>query len=259
MPLANEIQAQAAFKAFVTGTAHTTSTRNWFQENQLTKPILYAKDIRTNQPDYAETQSEADTFASNNPSIVEKVSLKEMTIAPGTNGMAYGLYDIPGDTNSQLLGDWISPFDGSGPGYFPRFYKDAAGTDEITTSFGSANWFFHAEAGLLVWGGETATDNWANAGVTQVYATVYRYVGPTLSSTAATAPTIEEFPISTTGVTSVTLSDTPIVGSEEVMWNGVDLTRGSVYDYTVSGDTINFVSGIALKPDDLIKVRYKPQ
>jgi hypothetical protein len=118
-----------------------------------------------------------------------------MTLVPGTNSNAYGLYAAPGDPSSTVLGNWVSPFDGSGLGYFPRFYRDAAGTDEITTAFGPTNWFFHAFAGLLIWGGTTPTDNWAAAGVSSVYVTVYRYVGPTLESvvTGGGAPSIVSF------------------------------------------------------------------
>jgi hypothetical protein len=183
MPLVFDIQAQAAFKAFVTQTSHTSPVRNWFQEPFIAKPILYGRDIRAVQPDFASTQAQADAYALANPSLVEKVSLKRMTVVPGTNNNAFGLYDTFGDPNSELLGSWVSPFDGSGLGYFPRFFRDAAGTDEITTAFGPTNWFFHAFSGLLVWGGETASDNWVTAGVTEVYATVYRYIGPSISDT----------------------------------------------------------------------------
>ena len=181
MPLVFNIQAQAAFKAFVTQTSHTSPIKNWFQEPYNAKPILYGRDIRAVQPDFASTQAQADAYAAANPTIVEKVTLKQMTFVPGTNNNAFGLFDTAGDPNSELLGSWVSPFDGSGLGYFPRFFRDAAGTDEITTAFGPTNWFFHAFAGLLVWGGETATDNWVTAGVTEVYATMYRYIGPSVS------------------------------------------------------------------------------
>lgn len=193
MPLVIDIQAQAAFKAFVTGTSHTSPIRNWFQEPYLAKPLLYGRDIRAVQPTYADTQAQADAYAAANPTVVQKITLKKMTLVPGTNGNAFGLFDTPGDPNSTLLGNWVSPFDGSGLGYFPRFYRDAAGTDEITTAFGPTNWFFHAYSGLLVWGGEDATDNWISAGVSEVYATVYRYIGPTLESVtggASKAPVI---------------------------------------------------------------------
>jgi hypothetical protein len=185
MPLVTNIQAQAAFKAFVTGTSHTSPLRNWFQEPLLAKPILYGRDIRLIQPDFADTQAEADVFAASNPSIVVKEVLRQMTIVPGTNNNAFGLYDTAGDTSSDLLGNWVSPFDGSGFGYFPRFFRDAAGTDEISTSFGPTNWFFQAYAGILVWGGEDASDNWVSAGISEVYVTVFRYVGPTLENDSA--------------------------------------------------------------------------
>lgn len=183
MPLVTDIQAQAAFKAFVTQTSHTSPIRNWFQEPYNAKPILYGRDVRAVQPDFATTQAQADAYAAANPTIVEKITLKQMTFVPGTNNNAFGLFDVFGDPNSALLGEWVSPFDGSGLGYFPRFFRDAAGTDEITTAFGPTNWFFHAFAGLLVWGGETAADNWVTAGITEVYATVYRYIGPSVNDT----------------------------------------------------------------------------
>lgn len=182
MPLITDIQAQAAFKAFVTGTSHTSALRNWFQEPFEAKPVMYGRDIRAVQPSFAETQVQADSYASANTTIVEKIELKKMTFVPGTNNNALGLYSIPGDAGSSVEGNWVSPFDGSGLGYFPRFYKDAQGTQEITTAFGPTNWFFHAYAGLLIWGGESAQDNWVTAGVTEVYVTLYRYIGPTLES-----------------------------------------------------------------------------
>lgn len=180
MPLATDIQAQISFKALITGTSHTSPLRSWFQEPFEFKPILYSSDVRGILPSYAETSSQADSFVSSNPTVAEKITLQPLTLVPGTNGSAFGLYETGGDTSSPVLGNWISPFDGSGPGYFPRFYRDAAGTDEITTSFGNATWFFHAQAGLLIWGGNSAQDNWSNAGVSEVYVTLYRYIGPSL-------------------------------------------------------------------------------
>lgn len=69
---------------------------------------------------------------------------------------------------------------------------------------------------------------------------------------------IETFDITTYGTQSITLSNNIETNSEEVLWNGVELTKGSSYDYTISGDTITFVSGIDLLPDDHITVRYFP-
>jgi len=190
MPLITQIEAQAAFKAFVTKTAHTSPIRQWFQEPIPERPLVYADDVRASRPPVALTQAAADAATAANPDILIKETLRQMTIVPGTNGMAYALNQIAGDINSDILGEWIHPFDGSGVGYFPRFFRDAAGTDEILTSFGQDGWFFYAVAGLTVYGGTQPIDNWANPGVpfspvNDIYITCYRYVGQKIEDTPA--------------------------------------------------------------------------
>lgn len=53
----------------------------------------------------------------------------------------------------------------------------------------------------------------------------------------------------------VTLSDTPIVGSEKVILNGAELCSGGV-DYTLSGTTLTFVAA-ALTESDFLQVKYE--
>lgn len=67
----------------------------------------------------------------------------------------------------------------------------------------------------------------------------------------------EIFDIDNTTTTSVSLSSVPISGTDKVFWNGVDLTRGASYDYTLSGSVITFHADVKLLPDDRIKVTFQ--
>lgn len=52
----------------------------------------------------------------------------------------------------------------------------------------------------------------------------------------------------------ITLASTP--SNDVVSWNGVVLTKGSSRDYTISGTTVTFDSGMDLRVGDLIAIRY---
>lgn len=184
--ISDNSQARAAFKMVALQAAPTSFLRQWYQEQFGTKPILYSNQIRADRPEKAFTPLDATSYATLNPNIVEAVSLKQMTLIPGTNGHAFALYDTFGDINSDLLGDWISPFQ-DGQGYFPRFFTDAIGTSEIVTTFGDDGWFFNPDNGFLIYAGETPTDNWASQGVTEVYVSCFRYTGRFLDETTNAA------------------------------------------------------------------------
>jgi hypothetical protein len=197
--LVTNLQAQVAFKKAVMQVAHTSPVRNWFQEVLNEVPLLYAADIWATKPDPAVNQAAADLYTTNNPTVTEKLTLYQMTLVPGTNGMAWAAYTTPGNTTTPILGNWISPFSynagigESGQGWFPRFYRDAGGTQEITTTDGAAGWLFLPKAGLLVYGGTTSSDNWAGQGITSVYVTCYRYIGPTMTTTSGGAGKVVSF------------------------------------------------------------------
>jgi hypothetical protein len=175
--ISTAIQAQASFKAFIAGLAHTSPIRSWFQELYSAKQTVYSDRVRTDVVPAAMTQVLADTAAINNPTIIQKTILKQMTLVPGSNGMAFAVYNTIGDTASGLDGDWISPFDRDDTrGFYPRFYRDAAGTSEIMTSDGITGWFFYPE-GIFVHAGDTVADNFAADGITTVYVTFYKYIG----------------------------------------------------------------------------------
>jgi len=56
---------------------------------------------------------------------------------------------------------------------------------------------------------------------------------------------------------TLTLSNTPINTTEYVILNGVTLTKGASYDYTVAGTNINLTAGVDIELGDQFSVRYK--
>lgn len=54
----------------------------------------------------------------------------------------------------------------------------------------------------------------------------------------------------------LTLSDIPISKSDVVLLNGIELSRGSTRDYTISNNKITFTSNAYLNVNDVVKVRY---
>jgi hypothetical protein len=54
----------------------------------------------------------------------------------------------------------------------------------------------------------------------------------------------------------ITLSNTPVMNSENVIWNGLVLRKGLTNDYTILGMTVTLNSDIILTIGDEIMVSY---
>lgn len=82
---------------------------------------------------------------------------------------------------------------------------------------------------------------------------------PLATTTTGTTEEFDVFDVDNTIATNmeVTLSTTPIVGTEDVYVNGVLSTPGAFRDYTISGTTITFAAGCDLRIGDIITVKYE--
>lgn len=82
---------------------------------------------------------------------------------------------------------------------------------------------------------------------------------PLDTTSTGTTEEIDVFDVDSTIATNmeVTLSTTPISGTEDVYVNGVLATPGASRDYTISGDTITFAAGCDLRVGDIITVKYE--
>jgi len=67
-------------------------------------------------------------------------------------------------------------------------------------------------------------------------------------------PVYNELPAVTANSATITLSNVPVTGSQQVYLNGVRQAPGSGNDYTISNDTITF--SFNLKPNDVVLVDY---
>jgi len=65
---------------------------------------------------------------------------------------------------------------------------------------------------------------------------------------------IVDLAIQTAG--AVTLLDTPVVNSDFIFLNGMSLTRGATYDYTIAGTTVTFDPSVILNIGAKIQVKY---
>lgn len=80
----------------------------------------------------------------------------------------------------------------------------------------------------------------------------------TISSSGSGATTYERdlFVIASLPTTILTLSSTPVVNSETVVWNGVTLRPGAGNDYTISGNVITLSGSLVLTVNDTFMVSY---
>ncbi len=82
---------------------------------------------------------------------------------------------------------------------------------------------------------------------------------PLATSSTGTTEEIDIFDVDNTIVTNkeVTLSTTPLVGTEDVFVNGMLATPGGSRDYTITGSTITFNASCDFRIGDLITVKYE--
>jgi len=161
----------------IQGTSNTEDSAGlkWYEEKYGWRPFLLNQDLYVDTVPSAVTTAEADTAATNNPTIIQKVDLK-LTKITGTNDRAWAAFSTPGNETSTILGNWLIP-QIFGKGYAMKLFQDnGSGTApgaEITTTQGA--WVPSYKMGFLILGtGHTAT----NEGWTQpLWVRVYRYVG----------------------------------------------------------------------------------
>lgn len=82
---------------------------------------------------------------------------------------------------------------------------------------------------------------------------------PLASSSTGTTEEIDIFDVDSNIVTNkeVTLSATPLAGTEDVFVNGMLATPGGSRDYTITGSTITFNASCDFRVGDLITVKYE--
>lgn len=181
----NQSKIDSAFK-FSLGVLHSNSDWNWFGEKFKNEVNILTPRIWASTPPFAATVAEANTNSSNSD-LVEKVTIA-LTMEPDHNGRVWRARSIPGNSNSPVLTDSISPLDitdATGTpsrGYEIGLYEDDGSgspdlNNKITTTEGS--WAWHYKLCVLILdAGHTA--NLENSGLgwkTPIHAIFYRYTG----------------------------------------------------------------------------------
>jgi len=168
-----------AFK-FGLGIFHTNSTWNWFAELYKNEVNVLLNRIWADPLFHAANFAEGDQNAIDYAQITKETV--RLTLEPSHNNRLWRARDIPGDVNSNVIIDGISPLDvpdGAGQpsdGYTVRLYQDdgAGGVGpEISTTSGAWVWHYKINALLLDEGHTAADEGWTEP----LYVTFYRYSG----------------------------------------------------------------------------------
>jgi len=85
---------------------NTEITQYVFESKYKTGHSVRINDIWADSVGYAETSTEADNFASANPTVVQKYVLQSLTEIPGSNGQGYYI-----DDGGEFIQSWISSTD----------------------------------------------------------------------------------------------------------------------------------------------------
>jgi len=231
------------------GISSTTNDKNWFEELYAWSPQLHGSDIFAETIPYAANATEADTNVTNNPTILEKLTDYQMDELPASNGQAYGVFETPGDINSERLKNFVSP-QKYGMGYMLTL-KDNNGT---TIPLTDGAWQFDHHNGVLRF--DDAHTPSAMGYALPLKLTAYRYIGATLDGAGAGCNAQEEtLNITSYGQTTFTLSNSPSTAGA-LFLNGQFYAEG--VGYSVSGTTLTWLEpdGTKLDPDDELVYKY---
>lgn len=179
-------------------TLSTNTNKNWFEEQFPWLINILPEDILLEPIVVADNPTEADDAASGSDSPIQKLTQRQLDEVPLSNGQAYAIYSVAGDTSSNRLIDWIPP-SRFGSGYLFQLYENDLTAINLTDGRFQVD---HKNGIVRFDEGFTPSDLGYQL---PLLITVYRYIGAKgdqgLGATGGTGPTGATGATGATGVT----------------------------------------------------------
>jgi len=240
------------------GISSTYNNMNWFEERYPWTPQLHVSDIFVDAIPFAADMAQAELNVIANPTLIAKINSYQMDELPASNGQAYGLFQTPGNTNSQRLKDFVSP-QKWGAGYVLTLRDSTNSVIPLT----DGAWQFDHHNGVLRFD-ETNTPAIRGYSL-PLRCDVYQYIGDVLGgggSSGGGCPDQEEKLVVVADNQTVFTLGNVAAGTSGVYLNGQ--FWGESVGYTIVGTTFTWLNpptasapgGLTLLTTDELIVKY---